>query len=243
MEKHRIGILSDTHGLLRPEVTEILKSCELILHAGDIGGREILDQLEAIAPVKAVRGNTDRDPGARKQGQTPPAGEMPWELPEEREMELFGFRFYMVHNKKHIRREPAGTDGVICGHSHKYEAFSEGGIWYLNPGSCGPGRFRLPVTMMVLTLEPETHRMEAERIAFAETPREGEKKGTELSEQDLCRLVKNVMKGVKAGKSVAELATRNRAEEKLVEDICRMYVTHPGVDAEGIMDRLERRGL
>lgn len=239
MEKHRIGVLSDTHGLLRPEVMEILKSCEMILHAGDIDRPEVLEKLEALAPVRAVRGNADQRAGA---GGI--SGKMSQKLPEELEVDLFGFRFFMVHNKKQIRKEPEGIDGVIYGHSHKYEVFrdEEKGIWYLNPGSCGPRRFRLPVTMMVLTLYPRDHRMEAERIECLKREDFDKKDESGMTQQDLYRLVKDVMKGVKAGKSVGELASRNRAEEKLVEDICRMYLTHPGVDADGILDRLERRG-
>lgn len=236
MESHRIGIISDTHGLLRPEVVELLKSCEIILHAGDMDKAETLEELKRIGPVHAVRGNVDKG----------------WadELPEEAEFQLYGFRVYMIHNKKNIRRKLQGKDMVICGHSHKYEDVcdSVAGVRYLNPGSCGPKRFRLPVTMMVLTLYPEEHKMDVERIecasaASAGGTRQAEPSGDSLSERDMYRLVKEVTKAVRAGKSIADIAARNQADEGLVEDICRMYVTHPGIDADGIMDRLERRGL
>lgn len=233
MEAHRIMVISDTHGILRPEVLERAAGCEAILHAGDLGGPEILERLRAFAPVYAVRGNVD--------------GEWADSLPEELELELFGFRIYMIHNKKRRRKALSGIGIVVFGHSHEYQDVleKETGIRYLNPGSCGPRRFRLPVTMMELNLYPEEHRAEAVMLE-CESQKKGE--GTApakdaLSEKDLYRLVKKVMKGMQAGRSVFEMAERNHAEEGLVEDICRMYATHPGIDVDGILDRLERRGL
>lgn len=231
-ERHRIGIISDTHGLLRPQVPETLKGCQAILHAGDVGKPEVLHQLKSIAPVYAVRGNAD--------------GEWAEALPEELALELYGFRFRMIHDIKNLKEEPMETDMVIYGHSHKYEDRRERtGVRYLNPGSCGPKRFRLPVTMMVLTLCPQKHEAEAERIDLMSGEGRGtaEPEGGEMAEKDMYRLVKKVVKGVRAGKSVSAIAARTHVDEKLVEDICRMYVTHPGVDVDGIMDRLERRGL
>lgn len=243
MESHRIAVLSDTHGLLRPEVTDILKTCEVILHGGDVGAAEVLERLNAIARTYAVRGNVDRD----------------WAeaLPVELEAEFFGFRLYMVHNKKHIREDLSGIDIVVCGHSHKYEESAREGILYLNPGSCGPRRFRLPITMMILTLYPEEHRAEAAKVEFTsgeavrdplqnrETLQNG---AAALSDRDMYRLVKAIIKDVDAGRPVADIASRNyvnknHADRELVEQICRMYVTHPGVDVDGILDRMERKNL
>lgn len=231
MEGHRIGVISDTHGLLRPEVEAVLKTCEAILHAGDVGRPEVLDRLRAIAATYAVRGNVDSvlsDPGAGD-----------GTLPEELETELFGFSIYMVHNKKQIRKDLSGVDAVIYGHSHKYGAEHIGGITWLNPGSCGPRRFRLPVTMMVLTLYPAGHRMEIEKIdclSMASKPEET----LEIPERDLYALVREIMKEVDAGKRIAEIAARNQIEEAFAEQVCRMYLTHPGVDVDGILDRMER---
>lgn len=237
MEKHRIAVISDTHGLLRPEVIERVKSCEAVLHAGDMDKPEILEQLKAIAPVYAVRGNADEEWVKREQG----------DLPEELDFTLFGFRFYMIHNKKRRRKELSGVNAVVYGHSHEYSDIWEAktGIRYLNPGSCGPKRFGLPVTMMEMTLCPEENRMEIERIdcEAGEQKSAKEPAGDTLSEKDLYQLVKKVMKGMRAGKGIPEMARRWGADERLVEDICRMYATHPGVDVDGIMDRLERRGL
>lgn len=249
MEAHRIGVISDTHGLLRPEVTEILKSCELILHAGDVGQAEILRQLEEAAPVYAVRGNAD-------QNQT-------GHLPPELELELFGFRIFMIHNREQIRSIPEGTDVVISGHSHKYEESSRDHIFYLNPGSCGPKRFWVKPAMMVLTLYPEQHRMETEKIDLASAGRaecasagQGSKaEGTDrvfagpeadrgenaLPYQDMHELVKKIMKQADAGKTVCQIAERNHVDRDFAEQVCRMYLTHPGVDVEGILDRIVRR--
>lgn len=103
MESHRIALISDTHGLLRPEVEAVLKTCEMILHAGDIGKPEILSQLKAITHTIAVRGNVD-------EGRL---GEFSEELPKELDVELFGFHIYLVHNKKHARKDLQGG-GYSC---------------------------------------------------------------------------------------------------------------------------------
>lgn len=234
MKSRRMIVISDTHGTLRPEVLERAAGCEAILHAGDVDRPELLERLKALAPVYAVRGNVD--------------GEWAESLPEELELELFGFRIYMIHNKKRRRKDLSGIDLVVCGHSHEYQdAWDEKtGIRYLNPGSCGPKRFRLPVTMMELTLYPEEHRAEVTRLdCEAGTAKEDTNASvkSELSERDLYQLVKKVVKGMRAGRSVPEMAERYQTPEKLVEDICRMYATHPGINVDGIMDRLERRGL
>lgn len=232
MEAHRIAVLSDTHGLLRPEVTDTLKTCEVILHGGDIDTAEVLAQLNEAARTYAVRGNVDKD----------------WAeaLPRELEVELFGFRIYMVHNKKHIREDLSEIDIVICGHSHKYEESVREGILYLNPGSCGPRRFRLPITMIVLTLYPEEHRTEVTKVEFSSgEAAQGslQNSAASMSDRDMYRLVKAMIKDVDAGRTVADIAARNHVDRELAEQICRMYVTHPGVDVDGILDRMERKNL
>lgn len=228
MEKHRIAVLSDTHGILRPEAERVLKSCEAALHAGDAGSREVAAQIEKICPTYIVRGNADRQ-WAEK-------------LPQELEEELFGFRIYMVHNKKHIRENLSGTDIIIYGHSHKYEVKRQGDTAYLNPGSCGPRRFRQPVTMMVLTLFPGEHRFETERIDLApDAPAEKDLPG--LSERDMHELIRKMIRDVDAGRGIADIAARSHVDPEFAEQVCRMYLTHPGVDVDGIMDRLERKNL
>jgi putative phosphoesterase len=137
----RIGIISDTHGLLRPEAQRALMGVDLIIHAGDVGAPEILTQLKGIAPVFAVRGNVDTQPWAQ-------------ELPQATVVETSGFSFYVLHNLRDLDLKPqtAGFDAVISGHTHQAEQRSESGVLYLNPGSAGPRRFNLPVTLALLDL-------------------------------------------------------------------------------------------
>ena len=307
MEGHRIGVISDTHGILRPETAEILKTCETILHAGDVGKPEVLRQLRDIRDTYAVRGNVDsgrirefyaRETERRKCAEDVKirtkefeaqaggfevradkfeAGQV--ELPEELEIELFGFRIYMIHDKKLIRKDLPGVNLIICGHSHKYEVGRLGNTACLNPGSCGPRRFCLPVTMMLLTLYPAEHRMETERIDCLDIPamgkgishgenpvwisEEGKAAGVheepavrtgqrgaakapgkiKIPEQDMYRMVRQIMKEVDAGRRIAEIAARNHIDERFAEQVCRMYLTHPGVDVDGILDRMERKNL
>ena len=232
MESHRIAIVSDTHGLLRAEVESQLKGCEAAFHGGDIGGPDILRRMEDICPVHAVLGNTDRN--------------LTGQMPEELETELYGFRIYMAHDRKQMRQKPEEYDIVIYGHSHKYEEISRGRTLYLNPGSCGPRRFRLPVTMMLLTLFPEGHRIETERIdCLSGAPIAGgaypPDAASGLSRQDMYELVRKIMREVDRGKAVPDIVARTGVDRETAEGICRMYLTHPGVDVDGIMDRMERR--
>jgi len=137
----RIGIISDTHGLLRPEAQRALLGVELIIHAGDVGAPEILAQLKGIAPVFAVRGNVDTQPWAQ-------------ELPLATVVQTAGFTFYVLHNLRDLDLNPqaAGFDAVISGHTHQVEQRYDAGVLYLNPGSAGPRRFELPVTLALLEI-------------------------------------------------------------------------------------------
>jgi putative phosphoesterase len=136
-----VGIISDTHGLLRPEALEALAGSDLILHAGDIGPPAILARLRDIAPVTAVRGNVDTDPWAR-------------ELPLTQSLIVGKHLFYMIHDRAHLTLypPPEGTAVVVFGHSHQALTETEGGTLYLNPGSAGPRRFRLAVTVARLII-------------------------------------------------------------------------------------------
>lgn len=134
--KITVGVISDTHGLLRPEAVSALVSSDHIIHAGDIGDREILPQLGMIAPVTAVRGNIDREAWARK-------------LPRTEVLELGGVSFYVLHilEELDLKPEAAGFAVVISGHSHVPKQEVRNGVLYFNPGSAGPRRFKLPVTI------------------------------------------------------------------------------------------------
>jgi uncharacterized protein len=133
----RLGVISDTHNMLRPEALAILRDCEVIIHAGDIGKPAILDRLRELAPVYAVRGNNDRDEVLR-------------ELPETHVLDWREVRILVVHDRSELTAIPPDVDIVIAGHSHRPLIKEEDGILFLNPGSAGPRRFHLPVTLATL---------------------------------------------------------------------------------------------
>jgi hypothetical protein len=149
----RIGVISDTHGLLRPEAQLALQGVRLIIHAGDVGAPEILTQLKLIAPVFAVRGNVDTQPWAQ-------------ELPQTTVVEISGFHFYVLHNLRDLDLNPqaAGFDAIISGHTHQANQYYDSGVLYLNPGSAGPRRFQLPVTLAVLEIARKPWEVEIVRL-------------------------------------------------------------------------------
>ena len=145
----QVGIISDTHGLTRPEALVALRGSDLIIHAGDVGKPDVLDRLRAIAPVVAVRGNIDTQAWAAA-------------LPETEIVEIAKLRLYVLHDLSQLAIDPAaaGFAAVIFGHSHTPSSEERTGVLYLNPGSAGPRRFRLPVTVARLrvignNIEPE----------------------------------------------------------------------------------------
>ena len=135
----KIGIISDTHGLLRPEVLSALNGCEAILHAGDICRQEILDELGKTARVYVVRGNNDKE----------------WaeNIPVLLDFEIAGLRVFMTHKKTDLPDDLSPYDLVVFGHSHKYEESHRGKTLLLNPGSCGPRRFNQPITLAIMDIE------------------------------------------------------------------------------------------
>jgi uncharacterized protein len=149
----RIGLISDTHGLLRPEAVQALAGVEQIIHAGDVGAADVIERLQTIAPVHAVRGNNDRGPWASA-------------LPERLELEWAGVRIQVLHDLKELESEPAeaGFRVVIAGHSHKPGIAERGRVLFVNPGSAGPRRFKLPVTVGFLILANGAARAEIRPI-------------------------------------------------------------------------------
>ncbi|HET9306645.1 MAG TPA: metallophosphoesterase family protein [Candidatus Sulfotelmatobacter sp.] len=137
-----IGVISDTHGVLRPEALKALRGSQHIIHAGDVGDPEILDKLAIIAPVTAVRGNIDKAAWARK-------------LPETEVLEIGGISIYMLHDiaQLDLNPEAAGFKAVIYGHSHVPKQETRSGVLYFNPGSAGPRRFKLPICAGRLVVE------------------------------------------------------------------------------------------
>jgi len=144
-----VGVISDAHGLLREEALEELRGSERIIHAGDVGDPSILEKLATIAPVTAVRGNIDK-------------GELGRKLPKSEWVEIEGVSIYVLHIREELDVSPkaAGIGVVIYGHSHKPEQQMKDGVLYFNPGSAGPRRFKLPVTVGRLAVEGGTVRGE-----------------------------------------------------------------------------------
>ena len=137
-----VGVISDTHGLLRAEALAALRGSDYIIHAGDVGDPAILEKLGAIAPLTAVRGNVDRGAWARG-------------VPETNVLEVAGRLLYVLHdlNQLDLKPEPAGFAAVISGHSHMPKQEMKNGVLYFNPGSAGPRRFKLPVTVGRIRVE------------------------------------------------------------------------------------------
>jgi len=138
----RIGLISDTHGLLRPEALDYLAGCDHIVHGGDIGGPDILERLGKIAPLTVVRGNNDTAAWARA-------------IPETVRLDLGGVGLFVIHDLKALAIDPAavGLRVVIAGHSHKPSRTERGGVLYVNPGSAGRRRFSLPISAGELLIE------------------------------------------------------------------------------------------
>lgn len=132
-----IGLIADTHGLLRPEALEALRGCDRLIHAGDIGKPAILEALAALAPLDVIRGNNDEG--------------LAWaaDLPDVLDLDLGGVRIHLLHDRKQLAIDPvaAGMQVVIAGHSHKPLIEERGGVLYVNPGSAGPRRFSLPISV------------------------------------------------------------------------------------------------
>ena len=221
----KIAILSDTHDLLRPEVLNRLSGCDCILHGGDISSQRILDQLEKFAPVKAVRGNNDKE----------------WAegLPLYLDFEVGGLRVCMAHKKKDLPRDLTPYDLAVFGHSHQYSA-----VWVyhpgtnrrtllLNPGSCGPRRFHQSITLAMLTARDDG--WDVERI---EIPHAAKEAAPRIDPGNIKKQIEIVMKETDRGNGPHAIAEKYGIDQALAEQIARLYVTHPGVTADGIMAKM-----
>jgi putative phosphoesterase len=144
-----VGLISDTHGVLRPEAVEALRGCDLLIHAGDVGALEILERLGALAPTFAVRGNVDT--GAWAAG-----------LPVTEVVEVDGRSLFVLHDLAELDLDPAaaGFAAVVSGHSHQPVVHRRNGVFFINPGSAGPRRFKLPVTVAVVRVTADDVRPE-----------------------------------------------------------------------------------
>lgn len=141
MNSFVLGLISDTHGLLRPEALAALRGSQAIIHAGDVGDPAILSRLKEIAPAHAVRGNVDTEPWCKT-------------LPETNAVEIAEVSIYALHNLEHLDLDPkaAGFQIIVSGHTHKPVSHWRDGVLYINPGSAGPKRFNLPITLARLDL-------------------------------------------------------------------------------------------
>ena len=220
----KIGILADTHDLLRPETIEHLKGCDFILHGGDISSQRILDRLGQIAPVKAVRGNNDKE----------------WaeHLPLFLDFKLGGLRFFMTHKKKDLPEDLTPYDLVICGHSHQYastwqESAGSHRTLLINPGSCGPRRFMQPITMAILTIDADGWTVKQINI-----PHSAKEKGPKISGENIYQQIEIIVRDTQKGLPADAIAQKRGLDPELVEQIVRLYVTHPGVTIDGIMTKM-----
>lgn len=233
----QILIISDTHDLLRDPVVKLLGQCDAVIHAGDISSRNILNDIrramKRTADLYVVRGNNDKS----------------WamDLPLVREFELEGVHFLVTHEKKNIPKNLGDCGIVIFGHSHKYyEEIKDGRLWH-NPGSCGKRRFHQEITMSLLELEAGKWKLEKLSIdhetgdvtkGIHTSPAE-KPPAAGLSLREQTAVIAEIMKRMDKRQSVEMISSRMHLDAEFVETVCRIYVTHPGVTAEGILSKME----
>ena len=230
-----LAVISDTHDLLRSEVLDHLRGCDCILHGGDISSRKILEQLEEIAPVKVVRGNNDKE----------------WAegIPLLLDFELGGLRICMAHKKKDLPKDLTPYDLAVCGHTHRYEstwidrgafrsspAPSSVGVsrtLLLNPGSCGPRLLHQPITMAVIRVDGDG--FICKRIEIPNTQKEA---AVKIDSGNIRQQIELVIRETQKGRTTDQIAEKYGLDPKVTEQIARLYVTHPGVTADGIMTKM-----
>ena len=198
----KIGILSDTHGLLRSEVIAGLQGVDYIIHAGDIDHEGVIRELEKIAPETAL-------------------------------LELEGVKIFVIHNKGKITGLPEGVDVVVFGHTHKYTEIKKDGVTWFNPGCCGKRRPGQEVSYAIMEITRQDG-LSFEKRTVETTPEEPGKRPV----QQMDKVIRKAMKLTDRGESTAEIAKACKIEEELAESICRMYLTHPGIDVNGILQRI-----
>lgn len=213
----RIGIVSDTHGLLRQEVIEGLRGVDHIIHAGDIDDKSVIEGLEKIAPVTVVRGNADKE----------------WakDIPESVTLDFLDNIIYLIHNKGKITQLPAEVSIVIYGHSHKYSLVEKEGVVWFNPGCCGKRRPGQEISYAILEVNGRED-FEFKKMVIANSDSDSK------LPKNIDRIISKAMSMTDSGKSYQEIAKKLKISEELAESICRMYLTHPGVDVAGILQRI-----
>ena len=213
----KLGIISDTHKLLRPELSAALAGVDAILHAGDVGSREILDRLEALAPVYAVRGNAD--------------GDWAEDLPAILDFTLDGLRICMTHKKKDLPRDLSAWDLAVVGHSHQFAQAELKHTLLLNPGSCGPRRFRQPITMALA--ESSEGQIQVTRIDLVQAAPK-----PKIDPRDVKAQIELVIRELGKGRGPERIAEKYGMDPALADQIARLWLTHPGVTPDGIMAKM-----
>ena len=233
----KVAVLSDTHNLLRPQVAALLGTCDAVIHAGDIGSLQLMDAVREAAgqeaPAFFVRGNND--------------GEWAEGLPESLCFTLGGISFFLVHKKKDVPEKLEGIQVIVHGHSHKYMQEEKSGRLWLNPGSCGKRRFNQEITMAFLYLG-KGH-VQVERVDLPAEPVSGRgkrdldkrevEKDCRIPEDNLLSAIEGIFRRMDRGWKIERISREMKLDACFVEQVCRIRVTHPGVSAEGIMDKIE----
>ena len=213
----KLGIISDTHDLLRPEVLSALAGVDVILHAGDISSQKTLDQLRNVAPVYVVRGNADKE----------------WaeDLPQFLDFMLEGLHVFMTHKKKDLPKDLSSYDLVVIGHSHQYSETQQGETLIINPGSCGPRRFYQKITMAAA--EIKNGKIMVTKIDIAHTPASHKADPADIRSQ-----IEIVIREIEKGRGKNDIAEKYGIDPATAEQIARLYLTHPGVTVDGIMTKM-----
>lgn len=223
----RAAVISDTHGLLRPEVEKVISTCDVVIHGGDFSDQMLYHRLNTRQPLYAVRGNNDN--GWAKG------------LPLVRRFSLAGVRFIMSHDRADIPRDLKEEQVVLFGHSHKYYQQIEGGRLWLNPGSCGYKRFTLPLSMAVMTLRDGEHQVEPIWLdeEYGKSREDAERKAVEdEGERDRLFLIAKIMRFMKKGAKISWVADNLEVEPAFVGLVYQIVAACPGADARLILEAL-----
>ena len=213
----KIAIISDTHDQLRPEVLAALSGVDQILHAGDICSRKILDRLREFAQVIAVRGNGDKGWAA--------------DIPSFLDFELENLRVCMTHKKSDLPKDLSRYDLVVFGHSHQYSEMVQGKTLILNPGSCGPRRFHQPITMALAEIANGWIRVTKIDIPHKQS-------SAKVDPADIRTQIEIVIREIEKGRGKNDISEKYGIDPATAELIARLYFTHPGVTADGIMTKM-----
>ena len=238
-EPIRAAVISDTHGLLRPEVERVIQTCDVVIHAGDFDSQMLYHKLNVSQPLYGVRGNND--------------GYWAKQLPKIRRFCLGGVSFLAVHDQADVPADLQDVQVVIFGHSHMYYQQERDGRLWLNPGSCGRRRFNQDITLAVLNIEDgkwSVNRIDIAHESGTSCGKSGVKNagsgiGRHMEripmpdEKDLLKVITQIMKRMDKGQDVTKIAGDMKIDPGFAEQICRIRVTHPGVTAHGILDKVE----